>query len=1238
VIITFYSYKGGVGRSMALMNVAEILADVGYDVIVCDFDLEAPGLERYTTDDLDIMNRLRASRGVIDLLEEYRETLAGAGPVQPGKAEPISAPEGFCDINGLFVRRPSSCAVPVSSPNAKRLGQIRFLGAGRRDGNWAIRYSEHVQQFNWSDFYQRWAGAAYVDFFREDLTEDQTIVLVDSRTGVAEYAGICTHHLADLVVLLSAPNDLNIEGTKWMASTIAAADLDGLRGGRPLQVMPVAARVETASQVEELAAFRERFEREFAASVPAAAGAARDFIQKTEIPYIPYFAFTEKVVARQNVSPHRELYGAYEALAQAVVNVGLVAGILIEPQRQDWLTPLGTTSGTTTALARERQAGMARTDETVGRALRLAPRPVFLAGREGLLAELDARLGGDDGVGPRVVALTGLGGAGKTSVALEYAYRHLAEVGVAWQFSVEDPGVLAAGFGELAAQLGAAQGGDPVAAVHRVLAVGTAPWLLVFDNAPDRASVASFVPPAGPGWVLITSRNQIWPPGQALEVPVLDTEVAAEFLADRTGDADRRAALDLAGELGGLPLALEQAAAYMQASGESLAGYLASFLLRRAAMLDRGEPIGYPETVATTWRLAFEDLQEVAPGAAGLLRLLAFCAPEAIPLRLLLQPRPHLADRLGPEVVPLLGPLLEDPLVAGDAIAMLRRYSLVTAPVDGSVSVHRLVQAVTAEQMPAELASQWQRAAAALIEAAVPADPEDPAAWSACAALLPHAQGALDLTSDGMWKIAQYIGNSGSYTAARDLFQLIADAPVEDAYGAEHPDTLAARANLAYWTGEAGDAAAARDQFAALLPVYERMSGPEHPAFLDVRANLARWTGAAGNAAAARDQFAALLPVRERVSGPEHPAFLDVRANLARWTGAAGDTAGARDQFAALLPVRERVSGPEHPATLTDGANFARWTGQAGDAAGARDQYAALLPIFERVLGPEHPETLAARGNLAQATGAAGDAAGARDQYAALLPVRERVSGPEHPDTLTDGANFARWTGQAGDAAGARDQYAALLPIFEQVLGPEHPDTLTVRGSLATWTGRAGDAAGARDQYAALLPVRERTSGPEHPHTLTVRGNLARRTGEAGDAAGARDQFAALLPLFERVLGPEHPDTLITRASLAWWTGEAGDAAGARDQYAALLPVRERASGPEHPHTLTTRASLARWTGEAGDAAGARDQFAALLPVCERVLGPKHPDTLATRASLAFWADSGVSRLPAYAPSSGRQQ
>ena len=476
------------------------------------------------------------------------------------------------------------------------------------------------------------------------------------------------------------------------------------------------------------------------------------------------------------------------------------------------------------------------------RVLRLAPRPVFLAGRDELLAALEARLAGDDGAGPRVVALCGLGGAGKSSVALEYAHRHLGEAGVCWQLPAEDPAVLAAGFGELAVQLGAAEGRDPVAAVHGALAGGPAPWLLVFDNAPDRASVARFVPPAGPGRVLITSRNQIWPPGQALDVPVLDPQVAAGFLVSRTGDTDRRAALELARELGGLPLALEQAGAYIQATGDTLAAYLESFRRRRADLLARGDPAGYPGTVATTWALAFTQLAQAAPSAGGLLQLLAFCAPEPIRLGLLLQPRPGLAEQLSQQVADVLVPLLEDDLAAKDAVAALRRYSLVRPAGEGAVLVHRLVQAVTADQMPEQLGEAWRQAAAALIEAALPADTELPAAWPVCAVLLPHARAVLDLTSDGMWRIAQYLGFSGSYPAARDLFRLIADAHQEDdAYGAEHPDTLAARHELARWTGEAGDAAGARDQFAALLPVRERVLGAEHPDTLTDRTDLAYW-------------------------------------------------------------------------------------------------------------------------------------------------------------------------------------------------------------------------------------------------------------------------------------------------------------------------------------------------------------------------------------------------------------
>ena len=735
-----------------------------------------------------------------------------------------------------------------------------------------------------------------------------------------------------------------------------------------------------------------------------------------------------------------------------------------------------------------------------GRPVFLAPRPVVLAGREQLLASLDSRLAGNGGVGPRVVALYGLGGAGKTSVAVEYAHRHLGTAGIVWQFPAESQTVLAGEFTRLAAQLGAVGGvmdpRDPVASVHAVLADSPTPWLLVFDNAPDQESVRGFLPPAGDGRVLITSRSSLWPPGQAVAVPVLDVETAAGFLVARTGDPDGEAAVELAAELDGLPLALEQAGAYIQATTGTLAVYLGVFRQRRPELLARGEVTGYGERVATTWAVAFGRLEQDAPQAVGLLRLLACCAPEAVPLTLLLQPRPGLADKLGAEVALLLVPLLDDMLAAGDAIAELRRYSLVTPAGDGSVSMHRLVQTVTVSQMPTGVADQWRRAAAALIEAATPGDLTLPETWPVCALLLPHAQAALADDSPALDRLANYLGQRGSYASAIELRQRVLEAR-ERSLGPEHPSTLNARGDFAYWTGEAGDAAGARDQFAALVPVCEQ------------------------------------------VLGPEHPDTLNTRHNLASQTGEAGDAAGARDQFAALLPAYERVQGAEHTDTLLTRHNLAYWTGEAGDAAGARDQFAALVPVCEQVLGPEHPDTLNARFSLARWTGQAGDAAGARDQSAALLPVRERVLGPEHVHTLATRASLARWTGQAGDAAGARDQFAALLPVDELVLGAEHRETLVTRNNLAFWTGEAGDGAGARDQLAALVPAYERVLGLDHPETLVTRNNLAFWTGEAGDAAGARDQLAALVPAYERVLGLEHPETLVTGNNLAYWTGQA---------------------------------------------------------------------------------------------------
>jgi tetratricopeptide (TPR) repeat protein len=622
-----------------------------------------------------------------------------------------------------------------------------------------------------------------------------------------------------------------------------------------------------------------------------------------------------------------------------------------------------------------------------------------LAGRENLLAELHALLA--EGEKPRTVVLCGLGGVGKSSLAAEYAHRHLADVGVAWQISCENPVVAGQDMAELATQMGGqdiADPRDPIASAHAMLAASVAEWLLIFDNADGETAIRHLLPPAGSGSVLITSQNQHWPGRKVLDVPVLDADVAALFMLNRTGEQDTAAAHELASELGGLPLALDHAAAYIQATGSTLTTYLALFRQRRAALLDRGTSPGHPASVAATIGLALSRLQIEAPDAVGLLRLLACLAPEPVPLERLLGSS-LIAAEMGSDVIAVVQPLLGDSIAVGDAVTALRRYSLVTLTGDATVRMHRLVQAVTLDQTPEDLAASWRQSAAALIQAAMPDDPALPLNWPAYAALLPHAQAVLPAESRVRGEIARYLGHNGSFRVACDLLNNLLTAQ-QDALGSEDPAVLLTLGNLAHWTGRAGDSVGARDMYAELLPLTGRVQGAEHESSLISRNNYALWTLAAGDPAAAAGQLSVLLPVLEQVIGPDDPTTLSARHNLAGCLSETGQPTAAREQFTELLPVRERALGPDHPDTLTTRHNLATSTLSSGDAAAAREQLTKLLPVRERVLGAEHPDTLVTRNSLAAATYAAGDVATALDQLVELIPVLNKVLGRDHEATL----------------------------------------------------------------------------------------------------------------------------------------------------------------------------------------------------------------------------------------------
>ncbi|NAS20085.1 tetratricopeptide repeat protein [Herbidospora sp. NEAU-GS84] len=745
--------------------------------------------------------------------------------------------------------------------------------------------------------------------------------------------------------------------------------------------------------------------------------------------------------------------------------------------------------------------------------------------------------------------LAGMGGVGKTQLAAAYA-RDARERGVrvlVWAGASSRAEIIAA-YAEAAVKLGVGEREDPERAAREFLIwadTTTIPWLIVLDDLHDPADLRGLWPPASvSGTAVVTTRRRdaalAGPHRHLVHVGIYNLEEARAYLraklgalaGDQTGDqADQPAAeevreLDaLAEELGRLPLALAQAAAFMIDQEIGCARYrhlLAGKLLAHTVPETGGLPDDHQRIIAATWDLSIEQADRARPAglARPLLNLVSVLDPNGIPATVLTSPpaRHYLAAYLSapPLDTTETGPEADLDVEVervDQALRVLHRFSLIDhdrGALHREVRVHQLIQRATREN----IATQPDLGPELFAELAHTAADALLAAW-------PDAE--------------------------RDQIGTVLRA---------NTTTLETSTGTALWEGGG-----------------EKTSHEAHP----VLSRAATSLGESGQVSAAIAEYTRLHATATRLLRPDHPDTLTTRHHLARWLGEAGDVAGAATAYQELHTDRLRVLGPDHPDTLTTRGNLARWLGQAGDVAGAATAFQDLLTDFLRVLGPDHPDTLTTRGNLAYWLGQAGDVAGASTAYQDLLTDYLRVLGPDHPDTLTTRGNLAYWLGEAGDVAGAATAFQDLLTDVLRVLGPDHPDTLTTRGNLARWLGQAGDVAGAATAFQDLLTDVLRVLGPDHPHTLTTRGNLANWLGQAGDVAGASTAYQDLLTDYLRVLGPDHPHTLTTRHNLAYWLGQAGDVAGAATAFQDLLTDVLRVLGPDHPDTLTTRHNLAYW-------------------------------------------------------------
>ncbi|MGW2698657.1 tetratricopeptide repeat protein [Streptomyces sp. NPDC001340] len=866
--------------------------------------------------------------------------------------------------------------------------------------------------------------------------------------------------------------------------------------------------------------------------------------------------------------------------------------------------------------------------------------------------------------------LRGTGGVGKTQLAAHYARQAWTgdELDVlVWVSASSRPAIVSA-FAQAGEELLALEPGDPERSAQAFLRwleprpQGAEPvcrWLVVLDDVADPADVTGLWPAKNPygRTVVTTRRRDAALPGYRIDLGVFTPDQAVAYLVDFLAEHGRHDDPDeirvLAQDLGYLPLALSQAAAYIvdanipvgcsRCTHRQCPSYrrrLADRATSLASMLP--EPSTLPDdqntTVNATWSLSIERADNLNPAglARPTLQLAAVLDPNGIPQSVLTSgpARTYLAQHRTQAAAEQHTVDEVTELDVWGALRALHRLSLIDHDPESpqqSVRIHQLIQRATRDTLSAQDHHQTVRAAGDALLKDWP-DPHLPLAQT----LRANAQAVIHCAGDTLFSenkhhhLLMHVGVSmskaGQFAAAVRHFQDLVDR-ARALLGPDHPETLDARDNLAANRGEAGDARGAMEALAELLTDRLRVQGPNHPDTLNTRSGLARWRGEAGDADGAAEAFAELLTDYLRVQGPDHPNTLNTRIGLARWRGQAGDADGAAEAFAELLTDRLRIQGPDHPDTLDTRHRLAEWRGHAGDAAGAAEALAELLTDRVRALGPDHPEALNDRSCLARWRGEAGDAAGAAEALAELLTDQLRIQGPDHPDTLNARRRLARWRGEAGDVGGAAEAFAELLTDRLRIQGPDHPDTLDTRDWLAHWRGEAGDADGAAEAFAELLTDRLRIQGLDHPATLDARDWLAHWRGEAGDADGAAEAFAELLTDHLRIQGPDHSDTLDARYGLARWRGEAGDADGAAEALAELLTDRLRIQGPRHPKKLSTQNELAYWMairrGEAGDTEGAAEDLAALLIDRQQQDGLNHRNTLRTKNQLVHWRTRG---------------
>lgn len=612
------------------------------------------------------------------------------------------------------------------------------------------------------------------------------------------------------------------------------------------------------------------------------------------------------------------------------------------------------------------------------------PRNPFFLGRESELAQMRLRLqAGQTTALSQPQAISGLGGIGKTQLALEYAYRyHQDYTAVLWA-RAESKEALISSYISLAALLQlpereAKEQDIIVLAVKNWLQVHRN-WLLILDNADELSLLPDFLSSSQEGHVLLTTRAAATGRlARRMEIETLLPQQGALFLLRRAAliepfaelsqasEEERELAMHISQQFGGLPLALDQAGAYLEETGTDLTSYWQIYQQHRADLLRerRGQVADHPAPVATTWSISFQKVEERNPNAAELLRLCVCLSPDAIPEEILVQGALFLRLTLSPAGV--------DAFLLNQALEVLRSYSLVSRnPREKTLSIHRLVQAVLRDQMDEQSRQEWAERTVRTVNAAFPL--VEYQVWVSCDRILPHAMVCTDLieayhliSSEAVQLLNQtgfYLKERARYIEAELLLQR-ALSICEQHLGFQQLDTATSLNRLALLYDEQGRYIEAEPLYLQALAIREQQLGSLHPDTANSLNNLAALYARQEKYEKAEPLYRRALMIREQQLGPLHRKTAASHNNLAFLYHKQGRDEQAELLYRQVLTFREQQLGPLHPDTAETIHYFAQFREAQNKSEEARAGYARALAIREQILGMHHPKTTETRKRL----------------------------------------------------------------------------------------------------------------------------------------------------------------------------------------------------------------------------------------------------------------------------------